>query len=107
MVMLENHEVTVNVDDVLAIEGNTVPSFVLVSDTFGEQPVQNAEVNMPRLELPTIKLQVSAIVQAVLETVQLHESAFTKRDTEMFPAQLPDAGYLKWIIHVEPFYLGR
>lgn len=52
------------------------------------------------LEFPTVIFQVMD-VQAVLELVEFDESAFTERNTEMLPAQVPDAFQLEGIIQIE------
>jgi hypothetical protein len=58
------------------------------------------------LEPPTVILQVSAAVQAVLETVKFDEPAVTKRHTKMFSAKVPDVFDLEGIIQIEPFYFA-
>ena len=54
----EGHEVTVNVNHILAVKRNTIASFVLLAYPFWKQPVKDAEVNVPGLKLPTEILQV-------------------------------------------------
>jgi hypothetical protein len=57
------------------------------------------------LELPTVKFQVSSS-QAVLETVEFDEPAFTKRNAKMLSAKVPNAFDLEGIIQTEPFYFA-
>jgi hypothetical protein len=54
------------------------------------------------LEFPAVKLQVSATVQAVLKTVKLDESTFTKRNAKMFSAMVSETRHLEGIIQIEP-----
>lgn len=48
---------------------------------------------MVRLEFPAVKLQIFC-VQAVLELVEFDEPSFTKRNSEMFPAEVPETWHL-------------
>jgi hypothetical protein len=57
------------------------------------------------LKFPTVEFQIMGI-QAVLETVEFDEPAFTERNSEMLPAQVPDAFHLEGIIQIEPFYFA-
>jgi hypothetical protein len=56
-------------------------------------------------ELPTVELQIMG-VQAILETVEFDEPAFTERNTKMLPTHVPETGHLEGIIHIEPFYFA-
>jgi len=52
-------------------------------------------------EFPATKLQIMR-VQAVLKTVKLVEPAFTERNAEVLPAQVPETWHLEGIIQIEP-----
>jgi hypothetical protein len=97
VLMLEQDKISININDVLAVQRNAVSGLVFLSDSLRKQPVQHAEIDVKRPELPTVKLQVSRS-QAVLETVELDEPAFTKRNAEMFPTQVPETRHLERII---------
>jgi len=84
MFMLEAHKVTVNVNNIFAIQRHTIPCLILLSNTFRKQPIQNRKVNVHGLEFPTVELQISH-AQAVLELVELDEPAVTQHDAKMFP----------------------
>jgi hypothetical protein len=56
--MPEGHQVRVNVDDILAVQGNTVSGLVLLAYALGKQPVQNGKIDVHGSELPTVKPQI-------------------------------------------------
>jgi hypothetical protein len=97
MLVSESHEVAVDVDNVFSIQGNAIPSLVFLADALRKKPVQNRKIDVTRLQLPTVKLQVSRS-QAVLETVEFDEPAVTKRSTKMLSAEIPDAGHSQRVI---------
>lgn len=105
MLVPEQDQIAVNVDDVLAVQRNTVSGLVLLADTLSKQPVQDGKMDVHGLELPTVKLHIS-YSQAILETVELDELAVTERNAEMLAAQVPDAFKLEGIIQIEPFYFA-
>jgi hypothetical protein len=61
---------------------------------------------MSRPEFPTVKLQVFATVQAVLETVEFDEPAFTERNSKVLPAQVPETRHSEGNIQIESFDLS-
>jgi len=93
-------------NDTLTVQRNAIPTLTLLTDSLRKQPVQHAEVDATRPELPTVKLQIMDI-RAVLETVEFDEPAFTKRNPKMLTAQVPHAFELEGIIQIEPFYFAR
>jgi hypothetical protein len=95
--MLEQDKVSVNINDILTVQRNAIFGLVLLADTLRKQPIQNGKIHVHGLELPTVKFQIMR-VQAVLETVELDEPAFTKRDPKMFSAQVPETRHLERII---------
>ena len=88
VLMAEGHKVTVNVDDVLAVQRHTVSGPVFLAGAFWKKPVEHAEVNMPGLEFPTIIFQV-LLRQPVLEMVELDKPAVLQHDSKVSSAQSP------------------
>jgi hypothetical protein len=86
--MFEYHHVTVNVNDILAIQRNTISGLPLLANSFRKQPVQNRKVNVYWSKLPAVEFQVFC-GKAVLEFVELDESAVTQNNTKMLSAQSP------------------
>ncbi len=82
MLVHKRHEITVNVNYILAAQGHAVTDLILLTDSFGKKPVQNRKVNVNGLKLPAVEPQV-LFVQAVLEFVELGEPAVTERESKV------------------------
>jgi len=102
--MFEPDKVTVNVNNILAIQRHTIPSLILLSNTLRKEPVQKRKVNVHGLELPTVKLEIMN-VQAVLELVEFDEPALSRGYSKVFSCEVPLAWNGEGTVHVEPFYL--
>jgi hypothetical protein len=89
MPVLPQHQVSVNVNDVFAVQRKAVSCLVFFAYALRKKPVQNTKVNMHRLQLPTIKLQIPNC-QTIFEMVKLDKPAIMQGYSEVFAAQLPD-----------------